>query len=667
MNISRSDIDGDISMTPSNPLKLLTMAIFLTAAVLLTLYFHRVLGIGTVFTHLFYIPIILAALWWNRAGFLIAVALSGLLMVSHWTLRPDPAGPSDYFRAFMFLVVAYVILLLRDRLYKMQSALQKQTSELDYQVRALSCLYGINRLREKAEMTLDDIFRETVKLLQEKGYAGTDACVCITRKGKMDCSRNTLKFAGRFEIPIMADGKHFGDLLVCFCNRDAPEGTQLGSMRELAGTVARRLGKIIEHENAREELDRYRLHLEDLVRERTDELMVVNRRLRQEVDERKRAENFLRESEHQYRILFENASEAIFIAQDDYIRFFNPALTALGGHDCDHLLQTPFPDLIHPDDRKLVSERYKLRLSGNSVPSFYAFRVISSDGTYRWVELNAVTIQWQGKPATLNFLRDLSDRKQIEATIGWIQKMESIGILAGGVAHQFNNALSGITGNIDLLKLSFPDDPTINRYSTAMMKSANTMIHLTGQLLAYARGGKYQPRQQLLSALVHDVLPMVALNGEKKIRIETTLFADPLFVEVDPVQMRTVLLAVIHNSVEAIEKKGKIRIETFLTEIDAVAAQAFMGLPEGSYAGLSIVDDGSGMKEEVRSRIFEPFFTTRFPGRGLGMAAAYGIIKNHDGYIYVDSEPGRGTSVHILLPPCSGIDTESDIALSAVE
>ncbi|MBI5062771.1 MAG: hypothetical protein HZB87_04720 [Desulfatitalea sp.] len=181
------------------------------------------------------------------------------------------------------------------------------------------------------------------------------------------------------------------------------------------------------------------------------------------------------------------------------------------------------------------------------------------------------------------------------------------------------------------------------------------MAGFTPQLLAYARGGKYQSQPHSLNLLIKDVLHQVMATGNKRLHIDTSLSPDTPMVEVDIVQIRMVMLAVINNAAEAIGEDGHIRIETFRAQIDEAAAEAFTGLPPGAYAGLSIMDDGKGMTEEVKEHIFEPFFTTKFLGRGMGMAAAYGIVKNHGGYIYVDSEPGHGTVVHILLPPCTSL------------
>ncbi len=224
--------------------------------------------------------------------------------------------------------------------------------------------------------------------------------------------------------------------------------------------------------------------------------------------------------------------------------------------------------------------------------------------------------------------------------------MEALGSLAGGIAHQFNNALFGILGNIELLKFDFPDNRALDKYLKSMEASVRRMTQLTGQLLAYARGGKYEPKifslgdfiLKTLPSLLHDILP--------DIRVETDLQGDLTLVKADQQQIRIVLSVLLNNAVEAIEGPGHIRILTRNEEL----AEPGQSLPPGPYICLIIEDDGKGMDKKTKDRIFEPFFTTKSHGRGLGMAAVHGIVKNHDGWISVESEPGIGTDVRIYLP-----------------
>jgi signal transduction histidine kinase len=246
--------------------------------------------------------------------------------------------------------------------------------------------------------------------------------------------------------------------------------------------------------------------------------------------------------------------------------------------------------------------------------------------------------------------KTITERNNIQARLQEAQKMEAIATLAGGIAHEFNNALCAVIPHIDLLTTKFPDNEEINKHTQPIHTSAQRMAHLTSQLLAYARGGKYRPQQISLNNLVQDTLPFVKHIIKAGIVVQTDLDEDSCFVEADLTQLQMVLLALVVNAAEAIETVGSIRLTTRRQEIDGDFAKGYLDLKPGSYVSLTIEDNGSGMSEETRMRVFEPFFTTKFQGRGLGMAAVYGIVKNHDGLVMVDSELGQGTRVHIYLP-----------------
>jgi two-component system cell cycle sensor histidine kinase/response regulator CckA len=224
--------------------------------------------------------------------------------------------------------------------------------------------------------------------------------------------------------------------------------------------------------------------------------------------------------------------------------------------------------------------------------------------------------------------------------------MEALGTLAGGIAHQFNNALFGILGNIELLKLDFPNNEVLDKYVKDMETAVRRMTQLTGRLLAYARGGKYEPEIFSLSDFIVETLPSLLHDMPPMIRVETDLEGVMTLVNADRNQIRIVLSVLLNNSVEAIEGPGYIRILMRNEEL----VEPGHNLPPGPYISLIVEDDGKGMDKKTKDRIFEPFFTTKFHGRGLGMAAVYGIARNHDGWVSVGSKPGLGTAVHVNLP-----------------
>ncbi len=369
-----------------------------------------------------------------------------------------------------------------------------------------------------------------------------------------------------------------------------------------------------------------------------------------DVSKLKHAQEELRKSEEKYRLLVENANDAIFIAQDEVVKFPNPKAEELTGYSVEELAKKPFIEFVHPEDRGTVLERHFKRLRGEAFSGIYPFRIINRYGQELWVELSTVLINWKGRPATLNFIRDITEKKKAEIKLLQSQRMEAVATLAGGVAHQFNNALSAITGNIGLIEMDYPQEEGIIRYIQPMKDSVHRMAHLTNQLLAYAKGGKYSPETISLTDFVEDALPLIQHTIKPSIRVETDLPHDILSVNIDITQMQTVLSAIIANSDEAIAEKGRIRIIVRNEEIGREVVKIHPGFRPGTYVCLKVEDDGTGMDEETRSRIFEPFYSTKFTGRGLSMAAVYGVVNNYDGWISVDSEQGKGTEVLIYLP-----------------
>ena len=251
---------------------------------------------------------------------------------------------------------------------------------------------------------------------------------------------------------------------------------------------------------------------------------------------------------------------------------------------------------------------------------------------------------------TVLVFRDVTMVNKINNELAKTQKLESVGILAGGIAHEFNNALMGVMGNIELLRMDLPEDERRDRYFEAMRISCHRMSRLTDKLLAYSQGGKYQPKNIKLDDFVIETVPILQYDLSPEVRVETHFEKDLSYIKADNAQFQMILSAILANSNEAIEDEGLIRITAENKDIDEDFTKQHPGLTLGYYVCMTIEDDGKGMDEETRAGIFEPFFTTKFQGRGMGMAAVYGIVKNHGGWIDVDSEVGKGTTVKIYLP-----------------
>jgi signal transduction histidine kinase/CheY-like chemotaxis protein len=235
------------------------------------------------------------------------------------------------------------------------------------------------------------------------------------------------------------------------------------------------------------------------------------------------------------------------------------------------------------------------------------------------------------------------------------QKLEAIATLAGGIAHEFNNALSAVVGYLELLKLDFLENEKVLHDIEYIQPSIERMSNLTSQLLAYAQGGKYYPQKISINNFVLEALPTIRPTLSQSIGIDLDLLPDIWLIEADILQMQMILAALLTNACEAIDGEGCIRISTQNVIMDDNISQNSPELSYGRYVSLAIEDDGRGMDESTRQRLFEPFYTTKLQGRGLGMAAVYGIIRNHGGWIKVDSELDKGTRIIIYFPSADDV------------
>jgi two-component system cell cycle sensor histidine kinase/response regulator CckA len=369
-----------------------------------------------------------------------------------------------------------------------------------------------------------------------------------------------------------------------------------------------------------------------------------------DITDRIQAKKALRSSEEKYRLLVENANDAIFIVQEGQIKFANQMAKQMGNDLGVDLARVSFANYIHPDDRDLVLERYKRRIKGEKLPNTYAFRLVGQDDQVMWVELNAVQINWDGKPATLNFLRDITLQRKLERQLQLSQKMEAIGTLAGGVAHDFNNLLMGIQGRTSLMLLEtdpiHPQFEHLKEIENYIKRAAK----LTKQLLGFARGGKYVVKPTDLNDLIEKSSQMFG-RTKKEITIYKKYHDQIWTVEIDRSQIEQVLLNIFVNAWQAMPAGGDLYIQTKNEMLDENFAGAY-GVRPGKYVAISITDTGIGIDGKTLKRVFDPFFTTKDKerGTGLGLASAYGIIKNHDGIIMAESAVGQGAAFHIYLP-----------------
>ena len=371
-----------------------------------------------------------------------------------------------------------------------------------------------------------------------------------------------------------------------------------------------------------------------------------------DITEEKKAEAALRESEEKYRLLVETANDAIFIAQDEVVKFPNPKTIELSGYSSDELNRIPFKNLIHDEDRKMVLERYQRRLRGERPPSTYSFRIVNKSGEEIWVQLNAALITWEGRPATINLLRDITEFKRLELKLQQAQKMEAVGTLAGGIAHDFNNLLQAINGYTQILLMNRKENDPGHRELKAIEDAVERAAQLVLQLLTFSRKVETKRRPIDINHEIKEVRNLLQRTIPRMIDIELHLAEDLRAVNADSGQLQQILMNLGTNARDAMPEGGRLVIETENITLDGEDSWTNLEVNPGEYVLLTVSDTGQGIDKETVENIFDPFFTTKEIGKGtgLGLASAYGIIKSHGGHITCYSEAGRGTTFKIYLP-----------------
>jgi PAS domain S-box-containing protein len=374
------------------------------------------------------------------------------------------------------------------------------------------------------------------------------------------------------------------------------------------------------------------------------------KKLEADIDRRIQTEKDLQALWEKYKLVFEKASEAIFIIQDGFIKFANHRTRGVLGYTKEELKTLRVSEIIHPEDRERVVSRHVKRLKGEKVPGIYSFRIVSKTGKEIWVEDTSVRVDWEGKPATLNCVRNITKKKKMDAQLQFAAKLEAIGTLAGGIAHAFNNLMMGIQGHISLLLYDI--DSTHPHYES-LRKIENEIeigAELTSQLIGYARKGRYRAGLVNMNEIVANTSETFG-KMKKEIIIHRELTQRPYDIGADKSQMEQMLLNLYINAADAMASGGDLILKTKNVTHTDIKSKLYQPM-SGKYVRITISDNGVGMDKLIQQRIFDPFFTTKKTGRGtgLGLASVYGIVKSHEGYINVESKKGRGTTFSIYLP-----------------
>ncbi|MFP4087893.1 MAG: PAS domain S-box protein [Desulfobacteraceae bacterium] len=659
---------------------------------------------------------------------------------------------------------------------------------------------------EAIQRIMDDFYRLThigVAVVDMKGEVlvatgWQDICTRFHRvhpETRLNCIQSDLELSrgvapGSFKIygcknnmwdmatPIMVGGEHLGNLFLgqFFFEDEQPD-------YDAFRTQARQYGfDESEYLAALDRVPRWRRETVDAVMrfyakfaDLISTLSYSNLKLARSLEQRDQTEKALRESEHKYRLLVENAQDAIYVLKDGVITFANASASRITGYPLEEIVGRPLIEFLHPEDRAVIWQRYEDRLAGREVPSNYTLPIIHKSGRDVWLQINQVVVNWEGAPATLNIARDITvqhraeektqqllsaieqaaeiivitDREgniqyvspsfekvtgytryevrgqnpkilksgvqdiafyqelwetilsgrrwqgrmvnrrkdgshyteeasispvmndkgsithfvavkrdvtaeiETEERLAQAQKMESIGALAGGVAHDFNNILSPILIHSEMAMMELPEGSPLRMNLSQIFQAGERARDLVQQILTFARREESERIPLRASLAVKESIKFLRSTIPTTIDIRHDIRADRDTVLADPSQMQQIVMNLCTNAAHAMREKGGL-LEIQLTDdyLGSEDITHFADLVPGHYLKMSVKDSGPGISPELMDKIFEPYFTTKEVGEGtgLGLAVTHGIVKQYDGDITVESEIGKGTTFHVLLP-----------------
>jgi PAS domain S-box-containing protein len=600
------------------------MAILLIASCFLTYYFHVVLETGEIFTHFFYIPIILASLWWKRRGIGVAIFLAVFLILSDLIFRTRVVTANDYVRSAMFIAISFIVGQLREYIFRAEQA---SKNALDERKKAEQIL----RESEEQYRTIFETTGTATMIVEENGVI---SMVSSEFEKIFGYPRDEIEGTNDWEKFIVEDDlERMGEYHAL--RRNNPDAAP-------RNYEVRGIDKTGNHKD---------LLLTNSIIAGTKKSVVSML----DITDRKRAEKELA----LLATVIEQAAEGITITdKNGTIQYANPAFERISGYTREEIIGQNHHILKSNTQGGGLPEEMKETFARGDVWSGHMINE-KKDGTTYKVEVSVSPIR-DTTGAIMHYVaieRDVTHEAELETQLHQAQKMEAIGTLAGGIAHDFNNILAAIMGYAEMALYDVPEGTQGRRNLEQVLKAGYRGKDLVKQIITFSRRSEQERGPMRVSPIAKETLKLLRASLPTTIEIRQNIEARSGMVLADPTHIHQVLMNLCSNAAYAMREKGGV-LEIKLSDVDISSdgAASHLDLDPGPYVKLTVSDTGHGMDSATIERIFDPFFTTKKPGEGTGMglAVVHGIVKSCGGAVVVDSDPGRGTTFAVFLPRIEG-------------
>ena len=449
------------------------------------------------------------------------------------------------------------------------------------------------------------------------------------------------------------------------------------STKALVRNSVRMLALFLEKQLHDRLLSDEKLLLNDLVAKQTRNLKIANEDLKKEIEERKKIARELEESKFFIQRILDTTPNLIYIYDllEHKNIFANREITAFLGYNTQQIQElgsNVMEQIIHPEDMPLVLKHHgDLRTTPDNQIRELFYRIKHMDGSWRWMYSRDLPFSRSsdGKvERILGIAEDVTEKKEsekiklkLEEQLRQSQKMEAIGTMAGGIAHDFNNILGIVLGNAELAIDDLPEWNPASQNLKEIKKASLRAKDIVQQLLSFTRKTAQEKSVLKIQDLVKETMGLLRATIPTSVELKTNIQHDAGPIEADPTQIHQILINLCTNATHAIEDAGILEIKVSEIEIATPSIAINNELSSGSYIKLTVSDNGTGIPHDIQDKIFDPYFTTKEVGKGTGMglAVVHCIVKNHDGAISINSEPGKGTSVNLLFPKANSLPKES--------